>query len=80
MRDDREDAAGPQTHGRPADPFGADAEQKPPDPRRREVPIGVPDSAEDFEARKRAAERPDPPGSTGDAQVDFGDDNGGSRS
>jgi hypothetical protein len=80
MRDDRENAAGPETYGRPADPFGAEpAGEKPPDPSRREIPIGVPDSLEDFEERKRAAECPDPPGSAGDAQVDYGDDDGGSR-
>jgi hypothetical protein len=77
-----EGAGGPLTPGRPADPFGVEhVEDGPPaEPPCREIPIGVPDALEDFEERKRAAERPDPPGSAGDAQVDDGDDDGGSRS
>lgn len=76
-----DNACGPVTHGRLVDPFGAEhADEQPPDPPGREIPIGVPDSVEDFEERKRAAECPDPPGSAGDAQVDYGDDDGGSRS
>jgi hypothetical protein len=75
-----EQAGGLPVHGRPADPFGAPHEaddSRPGDPY-REIPIGVPDTPEGYEERKRAAERPDRSESGGDAQIDYGD--GGSES
>ena len=76
--DGSDKAGGPRTHGRPADPFGAPhpAEKPRPDEPYREIPIGVPETPAEFDERKRAAERPDPPGSAGDAQIDYGRDEG----
>jgi len=70
------------TPGRSADPFGSPdpAETEPADAPYREVPIGVPESPAEFDERKRAAERPEPPCRADDgAQIDYGDD-GGARS
>ena len=74
-----DDNAGPPVRGRPADPFGTphDGGDSPPDTSSREIPIGVPDAPDAYEKRKRAAERPDPPESGGDAQIDRGDGGSG---
>ena len=72
-----EHAAGPRVHGRAADPFAephAGENPRPGDPD-REVPIGVPETPDEFEERKRAAALPDPPDDRDDgAQTDRGDD------
>lgn len=76
--DGAEHAGGPPTRGRAADPFGAPHEpDEPPDGSYRVIPLGVPDTPDAYEERKRAAERPESPG-FGDAQIDHGD--GGSES
>jgi hypothetical protein len=71
---DGADGFGPPAHGRPADPYRApQSAEHPPGTPPREIPIGVPESPEDYAARKRAAARPDAPDrNAGDAQVDYG--------
>jgi hypothetical protein len=77
-----EHSGGPPTRGRSVHPFAtvhAEEESRPGDPY-REIPIGVPETPSEYEKRKRAAERPDPPyPDDDDAQIDQAD-NGGSRS
>ena len=65
---------GPTAHGRPTDPYGAPQHaEHPPGTPPREIPIGVPESPDDYAARKRAAARPDSPDMNPDeAQIDYG--------
>jgi hypothetical protein len=74
----------PFEHGRPADSFGSPGADEPPPPGApyREIPLGVPESPEEFDERKRAARRPgrSPDSADEGAQIDHGDDDGGARS